>query len=561
MSIIPVLLQPRLLTIKNRWFKSGNRGFREFFAAIISVVMMYGIYSSTLSTLRDAKGLFPGVTIDPTIPLGIMLGTLFLMIFLSAAVSAIGALFLAKDLDLIGATPVSTGAFLFAKTCEVGISVSWMVCLFAFPALLAFGAFYDANIAYMIIAPLLCVAFFAVAVSLGMITAIIFASLIPSEKGRPLFLSLFLLSFAGFLAFMNGLTWSHPSLPQDPAHHLARLTSIALNPWLPSTRCAQGITGLMRGDSAAPLWAALESVAILSLLSIATVVAFTRLYDRGLSRTQQTGNLFKIHSRAAHKLSRILLPFSNSSTRAIITKEYKVFSRDLTHTVQLALLLGLTFLYLYNYQLLQGPTNVSADVLAIWNIFLLLTNIALGSLVVTSICSRFVFPSVSLEGQSFWLLQVAPLSIRDVLKAKCKSWTLPVSCIGGVIFISGAMALNADIPLVLASCVAGIIICQGLVGLGIGLGAFFSQFEWEHSTQISTSLGSFIFMMTSMIVLSLNMVPLGCMFGAYLLFPEIQSAQSQVLLVLGVGLLITYALNKGVYWWALSTGARALQPK
>jgi ABC-2 type transport system permease protein len=204
---------------------------------------------------------------------------------------------------------------------------------------------------------------------------------------------------------------------------------------------------------------------------------------------------------------------------------------------------------------------VSADVLAIWNIFLLLTNIALGSLVVTSICSRFVFPSVSLEGQSFWLLQAAPLSIRDVLKAKCKSWTLPVSCIGGVIFISGAMALNADIPLVLASCVAGIIICQGLVGLGIGLGAFFSQFEWEHSTQISTSLGSFIFMMISMLVLSLNMVPLGCMFGAYLLFPEIQSAQSQVLLVLGVGLLITYALNKGVYWWALSTGARALQPK
>jgi hypothetical protein len=104
----------------------------------------------------------------------------------------------------------------------------------------------------------------------------------------------------------------------------------------------------MRGDSAAPLWAALESVAILSLLSIATVVAFTRLYERGLSRTQQTGNLFKIHSRAAHKLSRILLPFSSSSTRAIITKEYKVFSRDLTHTVQLALLQGLTYLYLNN---------------------------------------------------------------------------------------------------------------------------------------------------------------------------------------------------------------------
>jgi ABC-2 type transport system permease protein len=561
MSIIPVLLKPRLLTIKNRWLKSGNRGLRELFAAAISVVMMCGIYTSTLSTLRDAKRLLPGVTIDPTVPLGVMLATLFMMIFLSAAVSAIGALFLSKDLDLIGSTPVSPGSFLFAKTCEVGISVSWMVCLFAFPALLAFGAFYDADIVYMIIAPLLCVAFFAVAVSLGVITAIVFASLIPSERGRPLFISLFLLSFGAFLALMNGGSWSQPSMPVDPIHHLERVTLLALNPWLPSTHCAHAITALMRGELAVPLLATIESLGVLSLLGFFTRFAFSKLYDRGLSRTRHTGNLFKIHSRAAHKLSQILLPFSSASTRAIITKEYKVFSRDLTHTVQLALLLGLTFLYLYNYQLLQGPTNVSADVMAIWHIFLLLTNIALGSLVVTSICSRFVFPSVSLEGQSFWLLQAAPLSIRELLKAKCKSWTLPVSCIGGVIFISGAMALNADIPLVLASCIAGIIICQGLVGLGIGLGAFFSQFEWEHSTQISTSLGSFIFMMTSMIVLSLNMVPLGCMFGAYLLFPEIQSGDNQVIFVLSAGLLVTYLLNRGVCWWALSTGARALQPK
>jgi hypothetical protein len=68
-------------------------------------------------------------------------------------------------------------------------------------------------------------------------------------------------------------------------------------------------------------------------------------------------------------------------------------------------------------------------------------------------------------------------------------------------------------------------------------------------------------MMTSMIVLSLNMVPLGCMFGAYLLFPEIQSAQNSVLITLSVGLLATYLINKGVCSWALNTGAKALQPK
>jgi ABC-2 type transport system permease protein len=561
MSITPILLQPRLLTIKNRWFRSGKRGLKEIFATAVSIGMMYAIYTSTLSALRDAKRILPSVTLDPTMPLGVMLTTLSLMIFLSASVSAIGSLFLSKDLDLIHSTPISSGQFLWSKTLEVGLGVSWMMCVFALPSLWAFGAFYDGGATFMILAPLLCVTFFGVAVSVGTLTAIVFASLIPSERGRPLFITLLFLAFGCFLGLMNGLSWTQSPTTVDPIQHLERLTSLALNPWLPTTHCAHAITGLLRGEYTVPLLASLESIGALSLIGLLNRLAFTRLYDRGISRTRQSGSVFKIDSRAAHRISRILLPFSSPSTRAIVTKEYKVFSRDLTHTVQLALLLGLTFLYLYNYQVLQGPSNVSADVLAIWHIFLLLTNIALGSLVVTSICSRFVFPSVSLEGQAFWLLQAAPLSTREMLRAKCKSWTLPVSCIGGVIFTSGAMALNADLPLVFASCAAGVVICHGMVGLGIGLGAFFSQFEWEHSTQISTSLGSFIFMMTSMIALSLNMVPLGCMFGAYLLFPEIQDAPTAMSIILGVGLFCTYLVNKGIGWWALSTGARALNPK
>jgi ABC-2 type transport system permease protein len=561
MSIVPVLLQPRLLTIKNRWLRCGKRGLKELLPVILSLGMMYGIYASTLATLNDAKRILPDVAIDPTLPLSVMLGALSLMIYLSAAVAAIGSLFLSKDLDLITSAPASSGEILFAKTCEVGLSVSWMACVFGLPGLLAFGAFFNAGPLFIITAPLLCLSLFAVAITLGMITALVFAALIPSERGRSVFISLFLFAVGIFLLVTNVSAWSNSLPSANPIRHLTRVTSLAAHPWLPTSHCAHAITALMKGELRVPCLAALESMCALVILGVVLKLVFTRLYDRGLSRARATGSIFRIHSRAAHRLSSVLLPFSSASTRAIMAKEYKVFSRDLTHTVQLVLLLGMTFLYLYNYQMLRGPSNVSDDVMAIWQIFLLLTNIALGSLVVTSICSRFVYPSVSLEGQSFWLLQAAPLSIHEMLKAKRKSWTIPISCIGAVIFISGAMALDADVPLVLASCAAGIIICHGLVGLGIGLGAFFSQFEWEHSTQISTSFGSFIFMMTSMIMLSLTMVPLGCMFGTYLLFPETHKTQDTELLVLGVGLLCTYLVNKGVSWWALSTGARALQPK
>jgi ABC-2 type transport system permease protein len=561
MHITPVLLQPRLLTIKNRWFKSGRRGLKELAASCISLALMYCIYAATLSALRDATRIAPGVTIDPALLFCVMLTVLSVMIYLSSAVSALGSLFMSKDLDLIASAPITPSQFLLSKTLDVGISVSWMVCVFALPALLAFGVFYEAGSLFIIGAPLLSALLVAIAVTLGIMTALIFAALIPSERARPIFFSLFLIALGASIFLTQSLSDQAPLMSADPARNLERLSSLATRSWPPTTHCARAITALLRGDMMPPLWTTMEGLAFLSALTLCLRLTFSLLYDRGLARTHQTHGFFRIHSRAAQRLSRVLLPFSSAATRAIITKEYKIFSRDLTHTVQLILLLGITFVYLYNYQMLQGPSNVSEDVMAVWRIFLLLSNIALGSLVITSICSRFVFPSVSLEGQSFWLLQAAPVSIHDVLKAKFRSWRIPVSCIGGVIFISGAMALNAEGPLVLASCAAGIIICHGLVGLGIGLGAFFSQFEWEHSTQIATSLGSFIFMITSVIVLSLTMVPLGCMFGIYLLFPESHSTQSAELIIIGSGLLGTYLVNQMASWWALSLGARALRPK
>lgn len=561
MTIVPLLLRPRLLSIKNRWFRSGRRGLKELAALAVSVAMMCGIYISTHASLRDMARLAPQMLVDPAAPLGIMLGTIFLMIFLSASVSALGSLYLSKDLDITLSAPLSSTEFLLGKTLDVGISVSWMVIIFSVPALLALGSFYHGGPVFMVAAPLLCVTFFALAVSLGVITAILFAAVLPSEKSRPVLIALFLLSLGLFLMVMNGIS-EGASLPgADPITLLTEATALGSNPWLPSTHCARALTGLLKHDYLIPALATIECIGALSLLGFCMRMAHAHLYERGLSRTGQTRGFFRIHSRSAQQIARLLFPFSSSVTRAIMAKEYKVFSRDLTHTVQLGLLLGITFVYLYNYQLLQGPSRMSEDVVAVWNIFLLLSNIALGSLVITSICSRFVFPSVSLEGTAFWLIQAAPLSLRELLRAKFKSWLLPISCIGGVVFISGAMALNAELPLVLASCAAGVIICHGLVGLGIGFGALFSQFDWEHSTQLSTSIGNFIFMLSSMLFLAFNMIPLGIMFGTYLLFPTAVSTEDLEIVVLGGGLLCLYILNKLAAWWALSAGAKALQPR
>lgn len=562
MPFIPVLLKPKLLTIKNRWFKSGRNGLKELAAVIFSCCIMVGLYAGTIAALTDIDRALQGASVNPTAPLGMLFAALFVMIAITGGVSGLGSLFMARDLDLTLSSPITPGQFLLGKATDIGVSVSWMVCTFGLPSLVAVGSFYNAGLLFFVAAPLLCVAFFAIAVVIGMIGAVLFAAIIPSHRGKQLAVALVFLLLGVLSATARGNNVYTSISPTTTSADLFKNLSLATaNSWLPSTHCAEAVTGLLRGDATMPFLTLIEFAGTLAVLWFALYRVFTQFYEKGLDRVQSGSPLFKIHSRSSQKIARLLFPFSTSPSRAIVAKEYKVFSRDITHTIQLGMLLGITFVYLYNYRLLTAPTTMSEEALAIWNIFLLISNVALGSLVLTSICSRFVYPSVSMEGTAFWLVQSAPVSLREVLTAKFKSWLTPISIIGGVIFISGAMALNADVPLVLASCATGIIFCHGLVGLGIGLGALFSQFEWEHSTQLSMSLGSFIFMLSSMVFLAINLVPIGLMFGTYSLFPEDANHPYFSSLVLAGGLLSTYMINRLTSWWALSAGARALEPR
>jgi len=45
------------------------------------------------------------------------------------------------------------------------------------------------------------------------------------------------------------------------------------------------------------------------------------------------------------------------------------------------------------------------------------------------------------------------------------------------------------------------------VGLAIGLGAVFANFEWEHTSQLAASFGSLVFMLCSTALIALNVVP------------------------------------------------------
>ncbi len=560
MTIIPLLLRPSLLALKNRYVWRGTRSLREFIGLFASASMVVAMYLSTYAALEASSQLIESGALDPFMPLSLLLTSLFIMLVLSAAIAGLGSLFLAKDLDLILASPVSLGRFLRGRCSEVALSTGWMVCVFGMPSLLAFGSFFDCGAAFFIMAPILSALAVCIAVLAGVLAALSFGAIISPRRGRTILLLLFMVSLLLFFCSLNSASVATKLSSTSLAPHLELLRA-ASQSWTPGRFWARAILDIRNGSFAAAGLALLAACTAAAALWAALWLVASRAYFAAYTRLRNEGDLLKLNSRASQTAARLLLPFVRVDRRALIAKEFKLFARDLSHTIQLAMLLAICFIYLYNFQTLEGPTSMAEEVRVLWQLLLLLVNAALSFLVVTCICSRFVFPSVSMEGTSFWILQSAPVSMRNILRAKVAGWFLPVASISGVIFMSGAMAIGADEPLVLASCAAGVILAYGLVGLGVGLGALFAHFEWEYASQVSTNVGSFLFMGLSVLFLVVSLVPIALSFGAYALAPNILPFSDSPTLILVGGLVVLAIINYACAATALSVGSRSLKAR
>lgn len=559
---VPILSKPKIISFKNRWLHSGHGIFKEVVALVISLMMMTGIYLCTLTALRQSS-VVPALAtlgVSPSAPFSMILSGLFGMLFLTAVICAFSTLFMSRDLEIAFSAPISRSQFLLSICTDVACASGWMVTTLGIPFLLACGAFFDAGILYYLAAPVLFISLFIPVVLCAVITALGVALVLPASRGRTISIVL-CLGALGLLCvhLYDAISPLEALSPTNRALLLATFSAFSHHHWFPTVFCADAIVDLMHGTYSTVLYALGAYALSSSLLWFILQGFYSASYHRAFSKAHAHHKPYKIHSRSGQRIARILFPLARSTTRAVATKEFKVFSRDITHTVQIGMLLAICFIYLYTFKRLKDPVGLGADALAVWDTFLLLGNVVVSSFVILSICSRFIFPSVSLEGSGFWIVQSSPLSYGELLRAKCKGWLLPLSAMSAVIFASGAMALDADGSLVIASLVAGLIISYGFVGVSVGLGAVFAKFDCDHSTQVSTSLGGLMLIITCILLLICDTIPLAFTFGSHILFPARQPGVAVDVVELYIPLAILLAINIMATALSIRIGRRALR--
>ena len=224
------------------------------------------------------------------------------------------------------------------------------------------------------------------------------------------------------------------------------------------------------------------------------------LYGRCFTKAQE-GNENRIRSHAAWAWFERGLRRSGTQKRELILKDAKIFFRDPTQWSQLIILAVLVVVYVYNMRVLPlGAGSAVSQYLVTLVVFL---NLALTGFVLAAIAARFVFPMLSLEGGTLWLLRSAPVEASTLLSAKFRIGIVPLTGLALILSVATGLFLGVPAGLFALNLLAIVGLGAAFTAQALAWGILYPQFESENAAQIPTSLGGLLFMLGALVTLGL----------------------------------------------------------
>ena len=488
------LLLPKFLTARAR-ASADERGK----GARITILVIFGalFWTFVFGVLYRLLRYFKGVEeIGPLLAgklLGLMLVSFFSILLLSNIITALSSFFLARDLDLLVSAPVDWLTLYSAKLLETMVNSSWMVVLMAIPMFTAYGIAYQGGWQFPLLAIASFIPFLAIPAVVGSAVTLVLVNVFPARRTRDILSVIAVLAAGGIVLLFRLLRPEQLARPEG-FRSLVDFISVLrtpTSPVLPSEWVEKTLMGwLTRRDDFLGLYLLWSTAAAFVVMG---ALLHRSLYTTGFTKAQESGQRWARESKAGAFARRVLAPLG-VLRRELVLKEIRLFFRDTTQWSQLILLAVLVVVYVFNIKFLplrgEGVTFFLVNVVP----FL---NLVLAGFVLASIAARFLFPAVSLEGRTLWLLRSSPMSMRDLLWAKFWVGTLPLLILALVIVGVTDYLLKVSDFMFLVSVGTITLMTLAIAGLAIGFGTVFPQYETENAAQIPTSFGGLLFMMAS----------------------------------------------------------------
>ena len=491
------LLRPRLLAFKNGSASrtAGNRRIRYLLFAAIGLAFWVGAFLIFYRVLNYFQGVEEFGDVLARKLLSMVFLTFFSLLVFSSIVASLSKLYLSRDLLLVHSLPVSGGKIFLARWLESTADSSWMVILFSLPVFLSYGIVYRAGPFFYATAGMALIPLCLIASALSALAVVVAAVLLPAGRIRAVFVFFGLLLIMALILTFRLMRPERLVNPETFATLVLYLREMGTpgSPLLPTTWAFDSLNAALsgrKGEAFFHLSLAWSCAAALAFIATWVAGAF---YFAGYTKAQTTAErLFPLRNGLRGNRHRFLERLSGPAW-AFAVKEFRTFFRDQTQWPQLFLIAALIMIYLYNFSVLPlGSSPIRTIYLQ--NIFSFL-NMGLAAFVLTAVAARFVYPAVSFEGDAFWIVRAAPISLRTFLWVKFTVYYLPLLILAEILIVSSNILLEVTPFMMALSVVTVFLMVPGVVALGVGLGAAYPDFQSENPAQSVTSFGGLLFML------------------------------------------------------------------
>lgn len=428
------LFKARWRQIKNSVGASGKRKY------ILFVVMGLGMLGLMAYFFFKVFGfLYYEKTFPPVFKLFISekiltmtFMTMYMMLILSALISALNVFFLSRDLGLLLTSPMRSRTVFLWKSVEVAISSSVMVIFFSMPVLFAYSYYFapsPANIAAIILVFLL---YALSGILIGVIIGLVVPAFFSIKKLEPVLSLVGIALISGIVILLRLLRpeqFGNPDVINNVMAYMDGL-NISFLAYFPFSWLASALKYTADGDTAG-YWKAVTAFAGTILLLGGLTLYLQRRYYLQLFDKLNKGS--KGGYRSRWKKSRLL----GRDYGALWKKEVKTFLRSPSQWSQLFIIAAIIIVFVLNLKGIPMPHPVVKH-------FIAYLNLGMAAFVAAGLNSRFSFPAIPMENPGIINLLASPFKRKKVFRFKLLFFMIPQVIIGYILFFTGDMALHLE---------------------------------------------------------------------------------------------------------------------
>ncbi len=426
---------------------------------------------------------------------------LFTMLVASSMVTSYATFFRSEDMKFLLVRPFSPSDLTTYKYFESTMWASWAFMFTILPFIGAYAMHESLPFSFIIWTIVFSIPFIFLACAIGNVILLMVVRILLAFRAFKYVLIASAIAAVVSLLVYTGQIYEPGSDVQLSLAKLVPGITLAVHPLLPSYWTSAGILATAEGAGPrAIMMLILSSSSALVLIFLLQILGNRLFIDSWMFSNESASprKARKVLLKPLHKL----LQFLPGDVRAVFLKDARTFLRDAAQWSQVLIFFGMLGLYFsnlrsFNYHLLPDSWR---NTIAFLNVFSV-------SAVMTSIGSRFIYPQLSLEGQSFWVVGLAPTTMVRVLITKfvmslifmtaISLWLMTLSCnMLGVSTITRFIAYSLAVGISFAIC-----------GLSTGLGAIFIDLRQRNPSAIVSGFGGTLNLVLSLCFLLLAIFP------------------------------------------------------